>query len=51
MTDMKRQRYWKKTKVDVSSADYRAMIERSLMQLGDTRRIKNMIERAKAGKM
>lgn len=37
------------TKVDVSSADYRAMIERSLMQLGDTRRIKNMIERAKAG--
>ena len=25
------------------------MIERSLMQLGDTRRIKNMIERAKAG--
>lgn len=37
------------TNVDTSSDAYHAMIERSLMQPGDTRRIKRVIERAKSG--
>lgn len=36
-------------RIDVTSQDYGAMIERSLMQTGNNARIKKMIDRAKAG--
>ena len=35
--------------VDTSSDDYRAMIEKSLMQLGNVHRLKKAIDRARAG--